>query len=123
MRRIAALLLIASSGWLLYQTTEQFVGLAQFGLLDRFVQQIGNAKFLLPAIGGLLGLLGGLIVFFGGVGGAAIAIVGGMVAAGFSLYIGQSILPPAGTTIWQSEAFVGLAILLIAGIAALMGRD
>ena len=123
MRRIAALLLIASSGWLLYQTTEQFVGLAQVGMLDRFIQQIGNVKFLLPAIGGLLGLLGGLVVFFGGVGGAAIAIMGGMVAAGFALYIGQSLLPPAGTAIWQSEAFVGLVILLLAGATALMGRD
>lgn len=122
MRRIAALLLIASSGWLLYQTTEQFVGLAQFGVLERLVHQIGNAKFILPAIGGLLGLLGGLIAFFGGVGGAAIALIGGLVAAGFSFYIGSSVIP-SGVDIWKNEGFVGLVILGLAGITAVMGRN
>jgi hypothetical protein len=123
LRRIAALLLIASSGWLLYQTTEHFVGLTGAGLTDRLLGALSEMKFLLPAIGGLLGLLGGLIVFFGGVGGAAIAIIGGLVAAGFSIYVGQSFIPAAGTDIWKNEALVGLSILILAGVAAIMGRD
>jgi hypothetical protein len=122
-RRLAALLLIASSGWLLYQTTEHFVGLSQIGLADRLIGALGEMKFLLPSVGGLLGLLGGLIVFFGGVGGAAIAIIGGLVAAGFSIYVGQSFIPAAGQDVWRNEALVGLAILLLAGVAAIMGRD
>jgi hypothetical protein len=123
MRRIAALLLIASSGWLLYQTTQHIGGVSQISLSDRFLLELGNMNFLLPAIGGLLGVLGGLIVFFGGVGGAAIAIMGGVLAAGFSLYVGKSLIPAEGTEIWQNEAIVGLAILILAGLAALMGRE
>lgn len=122
LRRVAALLLIASSGWLLYQTTDHFIGAEMTGLSDRFFSKLSDVNFILPAIGGVLGLLGGLIVLFGGVGGAALALVGGVIAAGFSLYIGKSFWT-GSLDIWNNEAVVGLAILILAGLAALMGRD
>jgi len=122
LRRVAALLLIATSGWLLYQTTEHFIGIEIEGLTDRFVKKIGDVNFVLPAIGGVLGLLGGLVVLFGGVGGAALALVGGVIAAGFSLYIGKSFWT-GSLDIWNNEAVVGLTILILAALAALMGRD
>ena len=75
LRRVVALLLIASSGWLLYQTANDYLGGIGYLLSDRAVRQLGQAGFVAPAIGGALGLMGGLIVFFGGPGGAAIAML------------------------------------------------
>ena len=122
LRRVAALLLIATSGWLLYQTTEHFVGIGMEGLTDRLLKKIGDVDFVLPSVGGVLGLLGGLVVLFGGVGGAALALVGGVIAAGFSLYVGKAFWT-GSLDIWNNEAIVGLTILILAGLAALMGRD
>jgi hypothetical protein len=121
MRRIAAVLLIATSVWLLYQTREQLVGAAGEQLMDRVMASIGNMNFLLPAVGGALGLAGGLLVLFGGPAGAAISMIGGMVAAGFAVYAGKPFWT-ADSAIWYSEAAIGVVILALAGIAAILGR-
>ena len=91
LRRIVALLLIASSGWLLYQTADNYLGGIGSLLSDRAVHQLSQTAFVVPAIGGALGLMGGLIVFFGGPGGAALAMLGGVAAAGFAVSLKQTI--------------------------------
>ena len=88
LRRVVALLLIASSGWLLYQTANTYLGGIGYLLSERAVHQLSQTGFIVPAIGGALGLFGGLIVFFGGPGGAAIAMLGGVAAAGFAAAAG-----------------------------------
>jgi hypothetical protein len=84
------------------------------------VQQLGQPGFLVPAVGGVLGLFGGLIVFFGGPGGAAIAMLGGVAAAGFAISLKQSL---DFTRIWENELAVGVTILVLAGLTAVMGRN
>lgn len=120
LRRIAALLLIASSGWLLYQTANHYLGGIDYILSERMVQQLGQPKFLVPAIGGALGLFGGLIVFFGGPGGAAIAMIGGVAAAGFAMTVKQHF---DIARFWENELAVGVTILVLAGITAITGRN
>lgn len=120
MRRIAALLLIATSGWLLYQTAGHFVGLSLEDVAENFGRELGNPDFLAPALGGTLGLIGGLIAFFGGPGGAAIAMIGGMAIAGFALTLNPSF---EIARLWENEAAVGIAILVLAGLTALLGRN
>jgi hypothetical protein len=120
LRRIAALLLIATSTWLLFQTRDHF--LDGGSLLTRLTNEIDNPYFFGPAIGGVLGLAGGLIAFFGGVGGATIAFLGGLTSAGLAVYLGQQLMPP-DFRIWESETSVGVTILALAAIAASMGRD
>lgn len=120
MRRIAALLLIATSGWLLYQTMGHFVGLSPSALYENFARELGNPAFLLPALGGTLGLAGGLIAFFGGPGGAAIAMIGGIAVAGFAFTLHQSF---EIARIWENEAAVGITMLILAGLTALLGRN
>jgi hypothetical protein len=121
MRRIAAVLLIATSAWLLYQTREHLGGAASEQFVDRVMASLGDMNFLLPALGGALGLVGGLLVLFGGVGGAAISLIGGMVAAGFAVYAGKPFWT-ADSPIWLSEAAIGIVMLALAGIAAILGR-
>ena len=121
MRRLAAILLILTSGWLLYQSSEHFAAVGQLNF-EQLIRQSGNLNFMLPAAGGLLGLLGGLIVLFGGVGGAVLAMIGGVVAAGFAIYIGKP-LWSGDWQIWNNEATVGLVMLILAGLAAVLGRD
>ncbi len=121
MRRLAALLLIATSAWLLYQVIQEFIGMSNLALDARFMRQLGNINFLVPAVGAVLGLLGGLVAFFGGVGGAALAMCGGVVAAGFFLYAGDPFWS-GDWKVWKNEAAVGLAILILSGVAAIMGR-
>ncbi len=118
MRRIAALLLVVTSGWLLYQTSEAFIGQGSVMSTDLF-RTISNPKIFVPLAGGFMGLLGGLLVFFGGAGGAAIALIGGLLSAGFALSIGQKFTGQ----IWENELAVGLVMLGLAACAALMGRD
>ncbi len=120
LRRVVALLLIASSGWLLYQTANDYLGGIGYLLSDRAVHQLGQAGFVAPAIGGALGLLGGLIVFFGGPGGAALAMLGGVAAAGFAISLRQTI---DFTRFWENELAVGVTILVLAGVTAVMGRN
>src|SRR5262245_14791049 len=105
MRRIAAVLLIATSAWLLYQSREPLLG--DQDLMARVMSHIGDINFTLPVLGGVLGLLGGLLVLFGGPAGAAIAMIGGMVAAGFAVYAGKPFWTPQ-SPIWYSEAAIGV---------------
>ncbi len=122
MRRIAAVLLIATSAWLLYQSREPLIGgVGDQDLMARVMSHIGDINFTLPVLGGVLGLLGGLLVLFGGPAGAAISMIGGMVAAGFAVYAGKPFWT-AQSPIWYSEAAIGVVILALAGAAALLGR-
>ncbi len=120
LRRIVALLLIASSGWLLYQVADQYLGGIDYILSERLAHQLGQPKFLIPAIGGALGLFGGLIVFLGGPGGAAIAMIGGVAAAGFAMTLKQHF---DITRIWENELAVGITMLVLAGITAITARN
>jgi hypothetical protein len=122
MRRLAALLIMAAGGWVLVRTVGQFIGLTELGDVDRLVPLLANADFVVPFIGGLFGLVGGVIVLFGGVGGAMLAMVGGVVAAGFAFYLEK----PFWTDdwrLWENDVLTGLGLLLLAGIAAITGRD
>lgn len=121
MRRIAAVLLIATSAWLLYQSREPLLGPGDGDLVSRFMAHLGDINFILPVAGGVLGLLGGLLVLFGGPAGAAISMVGGMVAAGFAVYAGKPFWT-ADSSIWTSEAAIGVVMLILAGAAAILGR-
>jgi hypothetical protein len=81
-----------------------------------------NPNFVVPVIGGLFGVIGGIIVFIGGVGGAALAMVGGVVAAGFAFYLEKPFWT-GDWRLWENDIAVGLAMLLLAGLAAIMTRD
>jgi hypothetical protein len=122
LRRITALLLVASSAWLFHQTTHDLFDPSRGAFVEQLTQAVGEWRVLVPAIGGVLGLFGGLLVLFGGVGGAFMALVGGALAAGFALYIGKSVWT-GRLDIWNNEAAVGLVMLILAGLAAVMGRD
>lgn len=121
MRRIAAVLLIAASAWLLYQSREPLLGPGDQDLMARVMAHVGDINFALPVLGGLLGLVGGLLVLFGGPAGAAISMLGGMVAAGFAVYAGKPFWTPQ-SPIWYSEAAIGVVMLALAGTAAILGR-
>ena len=119
MRRIFALMLIATSGWLLYRTANEWLGgvdhllgLKAAGLLD-------EPAFMVPMIGSMLGLLGGLTVFFGGPGGAMIAIAGGVGVAGFALNIDQTL---ELDHFWDNQLAVGVVMLMLAAMTGSMSR-
>ena len=122
MRRLAALLIMAAAGWVLVRTTGQFIGLTELGDVDRLLPLLSNPDFVVPVIGGLFGLIGGVIVLLGGVGGAMLAIVGGVVAAGFAIYLEKPFWPD-DWRLWENDIVVGLGLLIVAGIAAITGRD
>lgn len=119
-RRIAALLLVATSGWLLYQAVIQHLGGIDYVLSDRLAHHLSDMSFLVPAVGGVLGLMGGLIIFFGGPGGAAIAMIGGVAVAGFAMTLKQQFHL---LRFWENELAVGASILILAGITAVIGRN
>jgi hypothetical protein len=121
MRRLAALLIMAAAGWLLVRTTSQFISLTELGDMDKLMPLLSSPDFIVPIIGGLFGLVGGAIVLMGGVGGAMLAIVGGVVAAGFAIYLEKPFW--TGWEVWENDIAVGLGLLLIAGVAAITGRD
>jgi hypothetical protein len=121
MRRLAALLVMAAAGWLLVRTTSQFLGLTELGDMDKLLPLAANPDFVVPVIGGLFGLAGGTIVLFGGVGGAMLAIVGGVVAAGFAIYLEKPFW--TGWQVWENDIAVGLGLLILAGLTAILGRD
>lgn len=121
MRRLIALLLVASSGWLLFRTGVAFV---DFERIDtgHVLDLAMNLNFIVPAFGGVLVLVGGLIVLVGGVGGAMLAIIGGAAAAGFGFYLEQPVWN-GSFRFWENDLQLGVAMLVLAAIASILGRD
>ena len=58
MRRVFAILLIATSGWLLYQTAIQHLGSLERLFTGAALAHRNDLAFVMPALGGALGLLG-----------------------------------------------------------------
>jgi len=119
MRRVFAILLIAASGWLLYQTAIQHLGSVERLFSGEVLAHKDDLAFLMPALGGALGLLGGLTVFFNGPGGAAIAMAGGLAAAGFTLTLKQTF---ELDHLLDNELVVGACILMLAIITGSIDR-
>jgi hypothetical protein len=119
MRRLFALLLITTSGWLLYQTANTHLGGVNHLFAPEMMTRLDDLRFSVPAAGALLGLLGGLTVFFNGPGGAALAIVGGLAVAGFTLTLKQTF---ELEHLLDNEMAVGAALLMLAVMTASMTR-
>jgi uncharacterized membrane protein YjjB (DUF3815 family) len=111
MRRLFALLLIATSGWLLYQTATHHLGAVERLFSNDVLAHRNDLAFVMPALGGALGLLGGLTVFFNGPGGAALAMAGGLAAAGFTLTLKQTF---ELEHVLDNELAVGASMLMLA---------
>jgi hypothetical protein len=119
MRRVFAILLIATSGWLLYQTAIQHLGSLERLFTGAALAHRNDLAFVMPALGGALGLLGGLTVFFNGPGGAALAMAGGLTAAGFTLTLKQTF---DLDRLLDDELVVGASILMLAIITSSITR-
>jgi hypothetical protein len=111
MRRMFALLLIATSGWLLYQTATHHLGSVAALFSDDVLAHKDDMAFVMPAAGGALGLLGGLTVFFNGPGGALLAMMGGIAVAGFTLTLKQTF---EIDHVLDNELVVGASMLMLA---------
>lgn len=120
MRRLFALLLIATSGWLLYQTANEHLGSFErlFWTSEVLAHQ-DDMAFVMPALGGLLGMLGGLTVFFNGPGGAALAVIGGVAVAGFTITLKQTF---ELDHVLDNELVVGATMLMLAIMTASITR-
>lgn len=119
MRRLFALMLIATSGWLLHQTVgHNFNGAGQ-SFLAELASRANKLDVLAPAIGGALGLLGGLTIFFGGPGGATLALAGGVAVAGFALTLKETFKLEH---FWDNEMAVGMVMLMLAAMTASITR-
>jgi hypothetical protein len=121
MRRLVALLLIATSAWMLYLIVWRHHGFGDVGLVEMFRREYNNPEFAFPAIAAVLGALGGLIALVGGVGGAAIAMIGGVIAAGFAMYVGGEVWN-GSWRLWENQTVLSIALLSLAGVTALLGR-
>lgn len=121
MRRLAGLLLIAISIWLLYQTLWRVGGFQEADILKLFERELGQPTFFFPAFGGVLGLLGGAIALLGGPGGAVIALIGGVVATGFGFYGGPP-LWAGDALVWKNPTAISLVMLILSGAVAILGR-
>ncbi len=119
MRRIFALMLIATSGWLLYRTANEWLGGVDHLLGPSTAGYLDEPAFMFPMVGSLLALLGGLTVFFGGPGGAMIAILGGVSVAGFALNIDQTL---ELAHFWDNQLAVGVVMLMLAAMAGSTSR-
>jgi hypothetical protein len=106
-----ALLLIATSGWLLYQTATHHLGSVAALFSDEVLAHKDDMAFVMPAAGGALGLLGGLTVFFNGPGGALLAMMGGVAVAGFTLTLKQTF---EIDHVLDNELVVGASMLMLA---------
>jgi hypothetical protein len=115
MRRIFALLLIATSGWLLHQTANHYLGGTGPYFWAELQRHTADPEFLAPAIGGVLGLLGGLTVFFNGPGGAALAMIGGVSVAGFAMTLKETF---ELDHLLDNEMAVGALMLMLAAMTA-----
>ena len=121
MRRVAGLFLIATALWLIYLSCLPRLGHDPSAILAALPRALGDPRTLLPAAGGLLGVIGGLIIVCGGPGGAASAMIGGVLASGFAFYAD----PPIHVShlrVWESDTLVSLTLLFLAGAAAVMAR-
>lgn len=122
MRRLLALLLVLSSSWLLYHALGPLSGLDPIAMPRAIASASNDAGFMMPFMGALLGLLGGLTAFLGGAGGATIALIGALIGAGFSMSAGQSFDFPAHR-FWENDALVGLGMVGIALLAAMVPQS
>ena len=122
MRRLLALVLVLSSSWLLYHALGPLSGLDPVAMPRAIMNASNNPDFMMPFLGAVLGLLGGLTAFLGGAGGATIALVGGLIAAGFSLTAGQTI-SLTDHRFWESDALVGIGMVAIALLAAMVPQS
>ncbi|MFZ4686592.1 MAG: hypothetical protein ACOYMK_13345 [Hyphomonadaceae bacterium] len=119
MRRVFAILLIATSGWLLYQTAIQNPGSVERLLWGNVLAHSKDLAFVMPALGGALGLLGGLTVLFNGPGGAALAMAGGLAAAGFNLSVKQTF---ELDHVLENQLVAGACILMLAIVTSSITR-
>lgn len=119
MRRLFALMLIAASGWLFYRTSNDWLGGVDHLLSPGVAAFLDEPKFMFPAVGSALGLLGGLTIFFGGPFGALIALAGGISVAGFALNIDQ---PVELAHFWDNQLAVGVVMLMLAAMTGSMSR-
>ncbi len=119
MRRIFALMLIATSGWLFYRTANIHLGGVDHLLSPQISAYLDEPSFMFPAIGSALGLLGGLTTFFGGPGGATLALLGGVSVAGFALNFDETL---ELSHFWDNQLSVGVVILMLAAMAASISR-
>ncbi len=118
MRRILSLILIVASSWMLYQALTPFSNVGAIQIPHAVSLALADPEFVIPFLGAVLGLLGGITVFLGGAGGATIAFCGGVIAAGFSVMSGHSLAIP-DLRFWENEAMVAIAMVAIAAWAAL----
>lgn len=121
MRRLFALMLIATSGWLLYRTTNIHLGGFDHLLSRQIASYADDPSFMFPAIGSFLCLLGGLTVFFSGPGGALIALAGGVGVAGFAISIDKTVDMDL-SHFWDNQLAVGVVMLMLAAMAASIAR-
>ncbi len=121
MRRLVALLLIATSAWMLYQLAWRHHGFGEIGLVEMLRREYANPDFAYPAIAAVLGVGGGMIALIGGVGGAAIAMIGGVIAAGYAMYVG-GLVWTGDWRLWENQTILSIALLSLAGVVALLGR-
>lgn len=119
MRRLFALMLIATSAWLLHQTVSHHLGGVGPYFWTELGRQSDNLEFIVPAVGGVLCVLGGLTVFFNGPGGALLALLGGLAVAAFASTLNQTFRLEH---FWDNELAVGVVLLMLASFAASMSR-
>lgn len=112
-------MLIATSGWLMYQTANTHIGGVSHLFSPQITARLHDLNFAVPAAGALLGLLGGLTVFFNGPGGAALAMIGGLAVAGFTVTLKQTF---ELDHILDNEMAVGATMLMLAVMTASMTR-
>ena len=120
MRRLFAIMLIATSGWLLYQTAIRQLGGIEHLFSGDLLAHRNDMAFMMPALGGVMGLLGGLLVFFNGPGGAAVAMIGGLAVASFTLTLEQTF---DIDHILDNELVVGVTMLMLAAMTASINRE
>lgn len=121
MRRLFALMLIVTSGWLLYRTVNIQLGGFDHLLSRQIASHMDDPSFMFPAIGSFMCLLGGLTVFFAGPGGALIALTGGLGVAGFALSLDQTVDMDL-SHFWDNQLAVGVVMLMLAAMAASISR-
>lgn len=103
---------------MLYQAMEPFAGVRLPELPEALARSGYDPAIVLPLVSSVLGLLGGITVFLGGAGGALIALLGGIIASGFALLSGQTLVFP-DLQIWENKAMVAVTMVAIAAWAAI----